>query len=123
MREWNDTWHRLALLPLRLVVGYGFIAHGAAKWSRGPENFGNLLHLVGVPFPGRAPGGSSHHHADRDGGGQADGDGHPIGQIARDRPPAGQRRHVACHLAVVHIEGCRGAYRPSRGGSPESSPP
>ena len=52
MREWNYTWHRLALLPLRLVVGYGFIAHGAAKWSRGPENFGNLLHLVGVPLPG-----------------------------------------------------------------------
>lgn len=51
MREWISAWHRFALLPLRLVVGYGFIAHGVAKWSRGPENFGNLLHVVGVPFP------------------------------------------------------------------------
>jgi putative oxidoreductase len=22
-----------------------------AKWSRGPEKFGNLLHVIGVPFP------------------------------------------------------------------------
>ena len=40
-----------ALLPLRLVIGYGFLAHGLAKWSRGPANFGKLLHVVGVPFP------------------------------------------------------------------------
>lgn len=50
-RSWKDDPHRLALIPLRLVVGYGFIAHGMAKWSRGPEKFGNLLHVVGVPFP------------------------------------------------------------------------
>ena len=40
-----------ALLPLRLVVGYGFMAHGLAKWSRGPAGFGALLHQIGVPFP------------------------------------------------------------------------
>jgi putative oxidoreductase len=39
------------LVPLRLVIGAGFLAHGWAKWSRGPANFGSLLHQVGVPFP------------------------------------------------------------------------
>jgi putative oxidoreductase len=42
---------RWALLALRLIVGYGFIAHGMAKWSRGPEKFGRLLDVIGVPFP------------------------------------------------------------------------
>lgn len=40
-----------AALPLRLVVGYGFLAHGVAKWSRGPAGFARLLHQVGVPLP------------------------------------------------------------------------
>lgn len=40
-----------ALLPLRLIVGYGFMAHGIAKWSRGPEHFGQLLHQIGIPLP------------------------------------------------------------------------
>jgi putative oxidoreductase len=40
-----------ALLPLRVVVGYGFMAHGVAKWSRGPDNLGKLLQQVGVPLP------------------------------------------------------------------------
>ena len=44
-------WRRWALLPLRLIVGYGFIAHGIAKWNRGPENFGKLLAVLGVPGP------------------------------------------------------------------------
>jgi putative oxidoreductase len=42
---------RWALLPLRFIVGFGFMAHGVAKWSRGPENFGKLLNQIGVPFP------------------------------------------------------------------------
>lgn len=41
-----------ASLPLRLILGYGFMAHGWAKWSRGPEGFGKLLHQIGVPVPG-----------------------------------------------------------------------
>ena len=41
-----------AALPLRLVVGFGFLAHGVAKWSRGPAGFARLLHQVGVPLPG-----------------------------------------------------------------------
>jgi putative oxidoreductase len=40
-----------ALLPLRLILGYGFLAHGLAKWGRGPANFGALLHQLGAPFP------------------------------------------------------------------------
>lgn len=41
----------LALLPLRLVIGIGFLAHGLAKWTRGPAKFGLLLQQAGVPFP------------------------------------------------------------------------
>lgn len=43
--------HAWALLPLRLIVGYGFLAHGLAKWSRGPANFAMLLQQIGVPMP------------------------------------------------------------------------
>jgi putative oxidoreductase len=39
-----------APLPLRLIVGYGFIAHGYAKFSRGPETFAVILHTLGVPM-------------------------------------------------------------------------
>lgn len=38
-------------VPLRLIVGYGFIAHGLAKLSRGPSGFSNTLHALGVPAP------------------------------------------------------------------------
>jgi len=40
-----------APLPLRLIVGYGFMAHGYAKLSRGPEVFAAILHTIGVPAP------------------------------------------------------------------------
>jgi putative oxidoreductase len=33
------------------VIGYGFLAHGLAKWHRGPANFGKLLLQLGVPMP------------------------------------------------------------------------
>ena len=42
---------RWAPLPLRLIVGYGFIVHGYAKLSRGPETFAAVLHTIGVPQP------------------------------------------------------------------------
>ena len=38
-------------LPLRVVVGYGFIAHGLAKLTRGPSAFADTLHALGVPAP------------------------------------------------------------------------
>jgi putative oxidoreductase len=40
-----------ALVPLRLVIGFGFAAHGYAKLSRGPENFATILDAIGVPQP------------------------------------------------------------------------
>ena len=40
-----------APIPLRLIVGYGFIEHGFAKLTRGPEAFAAILHTMGVPAP------------------------------------------------------------------------
>jgi putative oxidoreductase len=40
-----------AAIPLRLIVGYGFLVHGLAKWSKGPETFAGILHGTGVPLP------------------------------------------------------------------------
>jgi putative oxidoreductase len=43
--------HRWALLPLRLVIGFGFMVHGWAKLSRGPAGFAKLLGQIGAPLP------------------------------------------------------------------------
>jgi putative oxidoreductase len=40
-----------ASIPLRLIVGYGFVEHGFAKLFRGPEAFAAILHTMGVPAP------------------------------------------------------------------------
>jgi putative oxidoreductase len=40
-----------AAIPLRLIVGFGFLEHGLAKWSRGPEVFAGILQATGVPLP------------------------------------------------------------------------
>ena len=42
---------RWAPIPLRLIVGYGFMQHGVAKLSRGPDAFVAILHALGVPAP------------------------------------------------------------------------
>lgn len=47
----NKLASGFALLPLRLMVGFGFAAHGWAKLSRGPENFATILAAIGVPQP------------------------------------------------------------------------
>lgn len=39
------------LLPLRLLIGYGFAAHGYAKLARGPDHFAVILAAIGVPLP------------------------------------------------------------------------
>src|SRR4051812_39658721 len=41
----------LAIVPLRLMLGFGFAAHGYAKLSRGPESFAAILAAIGVPQP------------------------------------------------------------------------
>jgi putative oxidoreductase len=38
-------------LPLRLIVGFGFVMHGYAKLARGPESFIHILDALGVPAP------------------------------------------------------------------------
>jgi putative oxidoreductase len=40
-----------APIPLRLIVGYGFLQHGFAKIARGPDNFAAILQALGVPAP------------------------------------------------------------------------
>jgi len=42
---------RWAPIPLRLIVGYGFMQHGLSKMSRGPEAFAAILQALGVPAP------------------------------------------------------------------------
>jgi putative oxidoreductase len=44
-------WRQWATLPLRLIIGYGFMAHGWAKLSRGPVGFARLLEQIGAPLP------------------------------------------------------------------------
>ena len=43
--------NRWALLPLRLMIGFGFAAHGLAKLGRGPEKFAVILGAMGIPAP------------------------------------------------------------------------
>jgi putative oxidoreductase len=42
---------RWAPIPLRLIVGYGFMEHGYAKIVKGPEYFVAILHALAVPAP------------------------------------------------------------------------
>ena len=40
-----------APVPLRLIVGFGFMEHGYAKLLKGPAAFASILHALGVPAP------------------------------------------------------------------------
>jgi putative oxidoreductase len=42
---------RWAPIPLRLIVGYGFIAHGLAKLAKGPDTFVAILQALHMPAP------------------------------------------------------------------------
>jgi putative oxidoreductase len=41
----------LHAIPLRLVIGFGFMEHGYAKLARGPDSFTAILHALGMPAP------------------------------------------------------------------------
>jgi len=43
--------NRWPLLPLRLIVGFGFMEHGLAKLAKGPDAFANILQAMGVLGP------------------------------------------------------------------------
>ena len=38
-------------IPIRMILGVGFMVHGWAKWNRGPAAFAELLKQVHVPLP------------------------------------------------------------------------
>ena len=44
----SPTW---VPVPLRLIVGFGFMEHGFAKLLKGPDAFAYILHGLGVPAP------------------------------------------------------------------------
>jgi len=47
----DKNYRQLAPLFLRLAIGFGFMAHGWAKLSRGPETFAKLLTVLHLPAP------------------------------------------------------------------------
>ena len=38
-------------VPLRLIVGFGFVQHGYAKLARGPDDFTHILAALGMSAP------------------------------------------------------------------------
>ena len=64
LRRWSLMWRdlpidlisrppvaRWAPVPLRLIVGYGFMEHGFAKLARGLDAFPAILQALGMPAP------------------------------------------------------------------------
>jgi len=47
----SERWRRWVPIPIRIILGVGFMAHGWAKWSRGPAVFAELLRQARVPLP------------------------------------------------------------------------
>jgi len=47
----SDRLAKWWTVAIRAVVGYGFIAHGLAKLSRGPDAFAAILQALAVPAP------------------------------------------------------------------------
>jgi hypothetical protein len=40
-------------IPLRLIIGFGFMQHGYAKLARGPDSFIDIVHAMGTQsWPG-----------------------------------------------------------------------
>jgi putative oxidoreductase len=54
MRSYTEIFPRFrpwSPVPLRLIVGYGFVAHGYSKLAHGPSHFAAILHALSVPAP------------------------------------------------------------------------
>lgn len=47
----RDRFPAWSALPLRLIIGYGFMAHGIAKLGRGADHFAGILQALGMPEP------------------------------------------------------------------------
>jgi len=45
----KDKGSERGAIPLRLIVGFGFMEHGYAKIARRPEKYASILHALGVP--------------------------------------------------------------------------
>jgi putative oxidoreductase len=46
-----NSMRLLSSLPLRLIVGYGFLNHGYSKLAHGADKFAIILHGLHVPAP------------------------------------------------------------------------
>jgi putative oxidoreductase len=44
-------WQRWIPIPIRMILGMGFMVHGWVKWNRGPAVFAELLKQTHVPLP------------------------------------------------------------------------
>lgn len=44
----QSSWYAV---PLRMIVGFGFMQHGYAKLARGADSFAGILHALHVPMP------------------------------------------------------------------------
>src|SRR5215472_11191468 len=47
----SSALSRYGALPLRAIVGIGFLQHGYSKLSNGPEVFASILYSLHVPLP------------------------------------------------------------------------
>ena len=47
----GKRWQQWVPIPIRMILGVGFMVHGWAKWSRGPAAFAELLKQAHVPLP------------------------------------------------------------------------
>jgi putative oxidoreductase len=47
----QEKLKKYSAVPLRLIVGYGFLEHGMAKWAKGSDAFAAILQAAHVPAP------------------------------------------------------------------------
>lgn len=47
----GNPYRRWVPIPIRMILGVGFMVHGWAKWNRGPAAFAELLKQANVPLP------------------------------------------------------------------------